>query len=186
MFSIGKSDKDIDGIRFNLLNGFITGEDRVVKMTIPADKDFNELFLRFSWTAKNSMSDQVEFFASISGEGVEKVVIDDKVAGGEKKNGEIEFPLHNTILEAREVELTVRIHYAVDYNRRQSEKEYREWLKETYIMISDIRVENDVVPDSDDLTFGSYINEDGIDEAEHNRRLMQFWQVSRYKNDVSY
>ena len=53
-------------------------------------------------------------------------------------------------------------------------------------MISDIRVENDVVPDSDNLTFGSYINEDGIDEAEHNRRLMQFWQVSRYKNDVSY
>ena len=115
------------------------------------------------------------------------VVIDDKVAGGERKDGDIEFPLHNTILEeGKEVELTVRIHYAVDYNRRQSEKEYREWLKETWIMISDIRVENDVVPDSADLTFGSYINEDGIDEAEHNRRLMQFWQVSRYKNDVSY
>ena len=46
-------------------------------------------------------------------------MIDDKVAGGGQKDGDIEFPLHNTILEEdKEVELTVRIHYAVDYNRR--------------------------------------------------------------------
>lgn len=43
-----------------------------------------------------------------------------------------------------------------------------------------------VADEGENLTFGSYVNESGIDEAEHERRLQQFWTVSRYKNDVSY
>lgn len=36
------------------------------------------------------------------------------------------------------------------------------------------------------MTFGSYVNEDGITEEERNYRYEQFWEVSQYKKDVSY
>lgn len=39
------------GFRFNLYDNFITGSERTIKMDIPRSKDFNNLVLKFQWSA---------------------------------------------------------------------------------------------------------------------------------------
>ena len=60
--------------------------------------------------------------------------------------------------------LTVRIHYNVDFGKRDTEKEDAEGLKKAGVVLKNIRLENGVSDDIVQLTFGSYVNEDGIDE----------------------
>lgn len=44
----GDSFADV-GFMFNLYDTFITGQDRILKMTIPRDADFNHLTFAFEW-----------------------------------------------------------------------------------------------------------------------------------------
>ena len=37
------------GLMFNLYDTFVTGNDRILSMTVPRDKDFNNLVLKFEW-----------------------------------------------------------------------------------------------------------------------------------------
>lgn len=59
-------------------------------------------------------------------------------------------------------------------------------LKNSGIALRNIRIENGVSDNSENLTFGSYVNEIGISESEHQRRYEQFWEVSRYKKNIAY
>jgi len=81
--------------------------------------------------------------------------------------------------------IAVCIHYDVDFGRRNVEKGYRDKLRESGVIIRNIRVENGAdVPVR--LTFGSYVNEPGISEEEREIRYNQFWEVSRYIRDLAY
>ena len=80
----------------------------------------------------------------------------------------------------------MRIHYDVDFGKRSTEREYRELLKKSGVILKDIRIDNDATSPFQNLTFGSYVNEDGISEKEKNKRYEQFWQVSQYINDMAY
>lgn len=90
-------------------------------------------------------------------------------------------------MRAHDLKIYVRIHYQVDFGRRNSERGYREMLKQSGVVLKDIRIDNGVSdPKNKALTFGSYVNEPGISEEEFARRYLQFWQVSQYKTDMAY
>lgn len=51
-------------------------------------------------------------------------------------------------------------------------------LKSSGVVLKDIRISNGLVEDLGMLTFGSYVNETGITEDEHIKRMREFWEVS--------
>ena len=101
-------------------------------------------------------------------------------------SGEHSIRLDDMARLPKDVEILVRMHYDVDFNKRSNEKVYQQMLKDAGVTISNIRVENDFGVCEGDLTFGSYVNEPGISETEHERRYNQFWEISKYISDTSY
>lgn len=96
--------------------------------------------------------------------------------------------IDDTAVKEHDISITVRIHYAVDFGKRNSQQDYREMLKKSGVVLHDIRLENGVAKQAKikRLTFGSYVNEYGISEEERDRRYEQFWVVSQYKTDLAY
>lgn len=76
----------------------------------------------------------------------------------------------------------------MDFGKRNTEKDYREMLKRSGIMLRGIRIETGVsqTDTKEHLTFGSYVNEPGISQKEHDERYEKFWIVSQYRKDLAY
>ena len=175
------------GFKFNLYDNFISGDERILHMEVPKDTDFNKLHLKFTC--------QVEHGRMLLGDYEYIVFIDDKdvfrysnVGGVESQEGDkdVDLEIIDAVLEKHEYDIKVIVHYAVDFSRRNNEREYQDLLKSSGITLMDIRVDNDVIPTKRQLTFADYVNEVGISEQERERRLFQFWQVSQYKRDIPY
>ncbi len=84
------------------------------------------------------------------------------------------------------MKITVRIFYDIDFGLRNTTYGYRQMLRNSGVVIKNIRIENGVFSEQPFLTFGSYVNESGISEEEHDRRYEQFWEVSQYKKNITY
>lgn len=48
------------GIMFNMYDTFMTGNDRILRMSVPKDKDFNKLFLKFEWKVLDDVPGDME------------------------------------------------------------------------------------------------------------------------------
>ena len=80
----------------------------------------------------------------------------------------IELP--NSALHDHTVDIVVMMRYDVDFGKRNSEHEYRNRLKRSGFLLSNFRVEQDEVERKDNLTFGDYVNESGIQSSERDER----------------
>ena len=103
-------------------------------------------------------------------------------------SGSYDFLLVDTIHSTHDIDISVYIWYSVDFSKRNFQKDYIRALKESGVTIQDLRIENGFTEDqsSNMLTFGDYLNEDGIDDETRANRYNEFWRVSNYKNDVMY
>ena len=153
-----------------------------MRLNVPKDKDFNQLHLRFEC--------DVHHEDNLLGEYEYIVFVDDYEAyrckPGEQPNPNIDILIRDAVLESHSLDIKVIVHYQVDFSRRNTEKEYQDWLKNSGISLVDIRIDNDIVETKRQLTFSDYVNEVGISKDEHDERYEQFWQVSQYKKDVPY
>ena len=168
------------GILFNMYDTFITGNDRILKMKVPKDKDFNKLFLKFEWKVLHEVPGKMEAVVVVNENNVFEYVT------GDSDSGSFSFPIQEAAVEDHGIEIVVRIHYDVDFGKRNTEHEYREKLKRSGVLLNNLRIENGVYAPLDKLTFGSYVNEDGITDEERERRYNEFWKVSQYKKDMTY
>ncbi len=124
------------------------------------------------------------------------IMLDDKVVFDDESDNLVnEFkpfiePISNTTLKDNDFNLIVRIHFDVDFGRRNSDSTYQDQLRNTGVVIRNIRVVGKGTDDSylsrRHLTFGDYVNEDGISEDERIERLKTFWKVCRYHRDIAY
>lgn len=94
--------------------------------------------------------------------------------------------LPDSALHAHEVDIVVMMRYDVDFGRRNMEHEYRNTLRRSGFLLSNFRVQQDEVERKDNLTFGDYVNETGIESSERELRYNEFWHVSQYKKDLAY
>jgi hypothetical protein len=174
---------------FNMYDTFITGNDRILKMHIPRDKDFNKLLLKFDWKVEDPLK------RGLTGDFEATVVVNEEEAfwycpgdpDSSESSGKFEKEITDTAVSDHDISIVVRIHYAVDFGKRNTEREYRENLMESGVLLNDIRVENGVSDDwNKTLTFGSYVNEPGITPEEFANRYNEFWLVSQYKKNMAY
>lgn len=142
--------------------------------------------LKFKWLARRSkLFGNFEFAIEVN----EKKVNDVYQLDSEHKEASDEcvFQLSDMVLDGESISIVVRIHHNVDYGKRNNEQEYRKNLKEAGVSILDLRIVGDGSSESPtQLTFGSYVNEDGITEEEKAKRYLEFWKVSKYKEDITY
>ena len=54
------------GLMFNMYDTFITGNDRILKMQVPMDKDYNKLILKFDWQVLTELLGQVEAVVEVN------------------------------------------------------------------------------------------------------------------------
>ena len=175
----GDIDKTGVGFRFNLYDTFISGEDRILHLSIPRSVDYNHLKLKFDW-----MCEKAE---GLEGEMDAEILVNEQYAIGEEyKENEFysfEFPIDHLALNPTDIQIVVRIHYQVDFAKRNSEVEYANRLRQSGIVLKDIRLDTGLKDTPIQLTFADYVNDS---ESERERRLEQFWQVSKYKDNVAY
>ena len=191
------------GFKFNLYDNFISGEERTVRLSIPRDRDFNKLFLRFECKVEHGelLLNDCEYIVFVGDEEkfrwrkddgeVEtfkdgKKLLDEDGKPLDVRDMPIDIPILDTVLEPHECDIKVIIHYAIDFTRRNNEKDYQDSLKESGLTLMDIHIDNDVIDTKRQLTFADYVNEVGITDEERESRLFQFWQVSQYKKDIPY
>lgn len=178
------------GLMFNLYDTFITGKDRILSMGVPSDKDFNRLFLNFDCIShmEPDMAETMEVAVYINEANNSYLVFEGELG----KNFGLDFKetcsysLEDAAVSSHNLQIVVRIHYTVDFGKRNSEKAYREKLRKSGVILNNIRIENGIVETLNRLTFGSYVNEAGITEDERDKRYNEFWQVSQYKKDIPY
>ena len=172
------------GFVFNMYDTFITGKDRVMKIDVPRNNEFNKLQLKFRCKMLNKLSGPIEAVVEVDGRTVFNYNSEDEVPQIEE---DVVYPILNTTISETEARIAVRIHHQVDFGKRNTEQDYRERLKGSGVVLENIRLETGVeTSESRDLTFGSYVNEVGISDQERERRYWQFWTVSQYKRDVTY
>lgn len=127
-----KDGKDV-GLLFNLYDSFISGNERILKVNVPRSKDFNSLTFMMSCHLINDnligdlqgqvfMNDQLVFDSS-----------DSKTKDNPKK-----LVLMDSSLVDNEITISVVIHYNVDYNKRNSDHEYRSNLIHSGIVLNNI------------------------------------------------
>ena len=171
------------GFMFNLYDTFISGNDRVLHIQVPSSVDYNNLELKFEWKpVLENLGGEMEVEIQVNEEYVDQ-------KGKPDEFGFIPFKQHisDLAIGSHDIEIVVRIHYQIDFGKRNAELEYRNNLRKSGVVLRNIRLES---PNEDmanqELTFADYLNEDGIEDSEREKRLDEFWQVSRYKNDVTY
>lgn len=174
------------GLFFNMYDTFITGNDRILKFSIPKDKDFNKLILKFEWEVRKSPGLLGEFEAVVKCNDEEVFHYNPTDIDSDLESGEYSVEITDTAVSDHDMSLSVMIHYQVDFGKRNTEREYRQMLKQSGVLLKNIRVENGVTQTLNELTFGSYVNEPGITEEEYAKRYNEFWQVSQYKKDLAY
>jgi hypothetical protein len=178
------------GFLFNLYDTFISGNDRVLHIQVPRSIDYNNLVLKFDWKpVQEGIDGDMEFEIQVNEEYVDE---DETVNPDEFGFFPYKYHISNLAIGTGDLDIVVRIHYQVDFGKRNSEQEYRNSLRKSGVVLRNIRLEppnEDMV--NHELTFADYLNEDlQIDDEERakewNSRLWQFFEVSRYKNNVSY
>ena len=107
--------------------------------------------------------------------------IDEK--GIESKQFDIKF--FDCLTRSHECVIKVVAYYDVDFGRRNVQKDYQEMLKSHGVVLFDIVLE-DGRENLAHLTYADYVNEHGLSEEEHDKRMMEFWNVSRYEKDIPY
>lgn len=170
------------GLLFNLYDTFISGNDRVIHIQVPSSIDYNNLELKFEWK---------KVLDGLDGDMKVDIQVNEQIAKEEHSDGDgffpFKYPISDIAIGSHDIEIVVRIHYSVDFGRRNSELEYRNCLRRSGVVLKDIRIEppneNKV---NRELTFADYLNEDGIGQEDWETRMKEFWQVSRYKNNVTY
>ena len=179
-------DKDAKvGFNFNLYDNFISGAERTLRVTVPKDKDFNKLHLKFQCVVKHELLGDYEYIVMVDDEEKYRLSRED-VANENIPDAEIDIPIDDAVLQSHSFDIKIIVNYQVDFARRSNEKEYQDLLKDSGITLMDIRIENDVVEAKRQLTFSDYVNEIGISEDERAIRREEFWQVSQYKKDIPY
>lgn len=175
------------GFNFNLYDNFISGAERTLRLTVPKDKDFNKLHLKFQCVVnhEDNLLGDYEYIVMVDDEEKYRLSRED-VVNGNVPDGEKDIPIDDAVLQSHSFDIKVIVNYQVDFARRSNEKEYQDLLKNSGITLMDIRIENDVVAEKRRLTFSDYVNELGISEDERGRRYEEFWQVSQYKKDIPY
>ena len=170
------------GFRFNLYDTFISGEDRILHVSIPRSVDYNHLKLKFDWMC--------EFAEGLEGDMEAEILVNEQYAIGEEKEEYVknkfypfEFPIDHLAVDSTDIQIVVRIHYQVDFAKRNAEVEYANRLRQSGIVLKDIRLDTGLKDTPIQLTFADYVNDS---ESERERRLEQFWQVSKYKDNVAY
>lgn len=186
VFDNGNENTNV-GFDFNLYDNFITGSERTLRLSVPRDKDFNKLFLRFQCDVHHKPELLGEYEYIVFVDDYEAYRLSDKdVLSDKYPENEISIPIRDAVLESHILDIKVIVHYQIDFSRRNNEKEYQGYLKSSGITLMNIRIDNDVIETKKQLTFADYVNEVGIDEDEREKRLEEFWQVSQYKKDIPY
>ena len=179
-FRIDNGNQGSVGFMFNLYDTFIDGNERILRLDVPKDKHFNRQHLMMEYVIAGIPGMEVQVYAN------DHLLLDETIEAETQVRGVISHELKNTNIESHQVDIRVAIHYTVDFSKRDIEAEYTKSLKEHGLILNDIRLENDVVPLKEHLTYGDYVNEPGISDEVHDMRLKMFWQVSRYVKDVAY
>ena len=163
------------GFDFNLYDNFISGNERILRLTVPKDKDFNQLHLRFHCRMhhQKELLGDYEYIVFVGDYEAYRFRSDMK--DDEKPNPDIDISIRDAVLESHSFDIKVIAHYQVDFSRRNNEKGYQDLLKNSGITLMDMRIDNDVVETKRQLTFADYVNEVGISEDERDRRYEEFW-----------
>lgn len=158
---------------FNLYDNYISGSERIIKVQVPKSKDYNDLKFKFKCekVGFDSLDVQPDVFITVDDEPIDDNECYTKI-------------LTDTAIRETTVKISIQIDYNVDFNRRNIDEDYRNTLRNAGIKISDITIGDD--DDDSGLTFGDYVNEQGISESEHQSRYEQFWKVCQYKENISY
>ena len=183
-YVIGNNSSGSVGFFFNLYDNFLSEQDRTLRLKVPIDGDYNKLLLKFG-VRTNFEHDENDQF-EIAFEVYVNQALKMRFEGMDVHEESITVPIMNTNVEEHEMDITVRISYNVDYAMRSGSDEYVQKLKNSGVLLRNIRLENGINAPSDQLTFGSYINEDGISDKEKAKRCNQFWSVSQFKRDIAY
>lgn len=161
-------------IFFNIYDNFMSGQERILNIVVPKDPSID--FLRFSleW-------DKLQAENLLGQPEIEVKVNDELYESGTVK------PLHNLLATDEDTYVTigVRIHYDVDYNKREYEEDYKQSLKTSGVKIWNIKFDSGI-EEPEHLTYGQYVNEQGISSEVRETRLEEFWRVSRYWRKMSY
>ena len=54
------------GFMFNMYDTFITGMERTLRMTVPKDKDFNKLVLKFGWEVRDRLQGKMQAIVRVN------------------------------------------------------------------------------------------------------------------------
>ena len=188
-YEIGSGKDYTSGLMFNLYDSFISGEDRVVKIAIPESQDVNEMHLQFECQSElaASLAGNMEVQLDVSVNGHLKGNVQPQiVAAGKATSFSMSIPVTDCTKQTNEVSIAVRIYYEVDYGRRDMDSDYCSRLRSSGSMLKGIRIAELSSASSGCLTFGSYVNEDGIPQKERDARFDEFWTVSKYSRSISY
>ena len=174
------------GLMFNMYDTFITGQDRILKMAVPKDKDFNRLKLEFEWEVRRESGLRGDFEAVVLCNENEVFWYSPGDSESSDDHGPYSLEIDDAAVEDHEITLVVRIHHQVDFGKRDTEKAYQETLKRSGVLLKNIRIVNGVYDLTTNLTFGTYVNEPGITDKQRDERMNEFWAVSQYRKDLAY
>ena len=151
-----KVGKDV-GIMFNLYDSFISGNERILKIRVPMSVDSNQLTLKFNCHMIND---------NLIGKCHGQVYMNDKLVFDSDDSTTHENPkkltFHDSSQTDNEVTISIVINHEVDYNKRNSDHDYRSHLIHSGIVLNNIWIDDGLGKQHENLTFGSYLNEDGI------------------------
>jgi hypothetical protein len=144
------------GFKFNLYDNFITGDERILHMVVPKDTDFNKLTLIFTCSVNHDpmLLGDYEYILFVGEHekfrhyrnGVELATfVDGKRLKDSETSHEVKVEISDAVLESHEYDISVIVHYAVDFSKRNNESDYRKSLKSSGMTLMDIRVDNDVI-----------------------------------------
>lgn len=188
-------DKDIEpdaffktiGFKFNLYDNFISGQERILRLHVPQQTDFDKLVLKFTCAVSHpkGLLGYYEYIVFVGDEEKFRVKGQDNETCEER---EINHLISDAVVKegGQDLDIRVVVHFNVEFNKRNTEKDYQDLLRGSGITLNDIRLDSEVVPVKRQLTFADYVNEDGISSEEREHRISQFWKVSQYKKDIPY
>ena len=175
------------GFKFNLYDNFISGQERILRLHVPQQTDFDKLILKFTCAVSHpkGLLGYYEYIVFVGDEEKCRVKGQDNETYEER---EIEHLISDAVVkeDGQDIDIRVVVHFNVEFNKRNTEKEYQDLLRASGITLNDIRLDSEVVPVKRQLTFADYVNEDGISSEERDHRIAQFWKVSQYKKDIPY
>lgn len=122
----------------------MTGSERVIGMTIPRSRDFNNLVLKFQWSAAldDELGGDLEYVVEVNGKVEVEGLFRENEERGRSNEGSIPVILRDSAVGDSEVKIVVRLFYDVDYVRRNHSMDYRNRLAESGLTLWNIKVED--------------------------------------------